>query len=428
MDDENPLEIAKKLGNSIGGMLGEKAFKELELAFVTKLFPKKFSNTPTLRTRQHILLYWRRGFLKTTILREFAKVIPEKFKVVWLSASTTETLLGSVYIPKNPLQTPRIVPPVLAGADFAIITEHSVFLKHGGRISAKLAILNDVLEGDAISTHLIKLGQIQVDSTQKAELEKLEVQFNPDEGSLTYEPDVLMLSCSHPFDSKTLSVLIDSGHFDRFRVIQVEITPEIAKECFNKKYTLDVKARDQLKEQNESLCKVKIKSIETPPHEILKSVYEKVFELTEIPDFRIQGDIIRSISAHMVLRHFSQGNLKEVYTERDYSIEDVNFISERLSSFIKPRIKPLVAGEVYSRRPRKRDAVKRCVLDFVKVCKHQGIQWVQLKAIIAHVQSKIPDVHYQTIINAVNDLVNEGKLQKKPDIRGYYGLVEKEDK
>ena len=68
----NPLDTAKRLGNSLGGALAEEAFVELELAFVDKLFPKKFNDVPTLRTRQHILLYWRRGFLKTTIFDVFS--------------------------------------------------------------------------------------------------------------------------------------------------------------------------------------------------------------------------------------------------------------------------------------------------------------------------------------------------------------------
>jgi len=215
------LRLASEVGRSIAGDLGVKAFEELELALTTKLFPKKFANIPTLRTRQHILLYWRRGFLKTTLLREFSKTIPDKFKIVHLSSATTEILCGSIYIPKIPFQQPRVVPPVLAGADFAIITEHSAFLKHGSPMAAKLSILNDVLEGDKISNTLVKLGQVRIDPAQKSELEKLGVRYEPLEATISYEPDISMLSASHPFDRKTLSVLIDSGHFDRFRIVQV---------------------------------------------------------------------------------------------------------------------------------------------------------------------------------------------------------------
>jgi len=215
----NPLDTAKKLGDSIGGVLGKRSFERLELALASKLPPKKFANVVTLRTREHILLYWRKGFLKTTLVREFAKTIPNQFKVVPLTSSTTEILCGSIFIPKIPFQQPRIVPPALAGADYAIVTEHSSFLKHGGPIAARLSILNDKLEGDRISNKLVKLGQIKTDPTQKPELEKLGVRYESSEATLSYEPDFVMFSCSHLFDRKTLSLLIDSGHFDRFHVV-----------------------------------------------------------------------------------------------------------------------------------------------------------------------------------------------------------------
>ena len=423
-NDRNPLEIAKKLGTSIGGKLGQKSFEELELALVTKLFPKKFANIQTLRTRQHILLYWRRGFLKTTLLREFSKTIPEQFKVVHLSSVTTEILCGSIYVSKATFQQPRIIPPVLTGADFAIVTEHSAFLKHGGPIVAKLSILNDILEGDRISNTLVKLGQVQIDPTQKPELEKLGVRYDPSEATISYEPDVLMLSASHPFDRKTLSVLIDSGHFDRFFVLQARITPEIAKKCFKEDYSLDKDLQDQLKQYNERLCRVKIKYIDAPPHVLLKPVYEKLFTLTETPDFRIKGDILRTAAAHMVLRHFSQGNVKEIYTEQDYSLEDVNFISEELSNFVEPRLNPLVA-EGYTGRSRKRDFAKNHICSFLEGSKREGKIGEPLRAIVAYVHSKMPYVHYQTINNAKNELIKEGKVEKVPGTRGYYRLVEK---
>ncbi len=425
-NDENPLETAKRLGASIGGPLGEKCFEKLELALASKLPPRKFANVSTLRTRTHILLYWRRGFLKTTFLREYAKTIPDQFRIVLLSSATIEVLCGSIFVPKNPFLRPRIVPPALAGADFAIITEHSSFLKHGGPTVAKLSFLNDKLEGDEISNKLVKLGQIQIDPEQKTELEKLGIRYEPAEATLSYTPDLVMLSCSHLFDRKTLSLLIESGHFDRFSIVQVQVTPEIAKECFKEEYSLDKDLQEQLKQQNEMLCKVKIKSLETPPHDLMTPVYEKLFDLTAIPDFRVKGDILRTAASHMVLRQFSEGNAKEVYTKQDYSPKDVIFISEKLRDFVEPRINPLVA-EGYSalEKTRKRDLAKGHSCRFLESSKRDGKIGEPLRAIITYVHSKMPYVHYQTVNNALQELVKEGKAEKVPGMRGYYRLVEK---
>lgn len=420
------MEIAKKLGASIGGKLGEKSFEKLELALITKFFPKKFRNVPTLRTRTHILLYWRKGFLKTTLLREFAKTIPKRFKTVHLTSATTEILCGSIYTPKISFQQPRIIPPVLAGVDFAIVTEHSAFLRHGGSMIAKLSILNDILEGDRISNTLVKLGQVQIDPTQKPELEKLGVRYEPSDATISYEPDILMFSASHPFDKKTLSILLDSGHLDRFRIVQVLITAKIARDSFSENYSLDVyPLLEQLKQQNEKFCKVKIKSIEAPAHDLMKPVYEKLFALAKIPDFRIKGDLLRIAAAHMVLRNFSQGNAKDVYTEQDYSAEDINFISQRIQDFVEPRLNPLVAPG-YVGRSRKRDFVRGFICSFLKAYQRQGKIGAPLRIIVAYVKSKMSDVHYQTVNNALQELVTEGTIEKVPGMHGYYRLVQKE--
>ena len=420
------LKLASEIGRSIAGDLGAKAFEEFELALVTKLFPKKYTNIPTLRTRQHILLYWLHGFLKTTLEQEFVDVIPSQFKVVHLLSATTEILCGSIYLPKTPFQQPRIVPPVLAGADIAIVTEHSAFLKHGGSMAAKLSILNDILEGGIIPNTLVKLGQVEIDPAQKSELEKLGVRYDPSEATMSYEPDILMLSASHPFDRRTLSALVDSGHLDRFRIVQVKITPEIARDSFRQDYSLDMALREQLKQRNEKLCMVRIKSIDAPSHDLLKPVYEKLFTLTEIPDFRIKGDLIRTVAAHMVLRHFDQGNAKEVYVEQDYSVEDVRFVSERIVDFVEPRINPLVV-ERYTGRARKRDYVKNLIYDFLEASKRAGKAGERFGTIYMYISSQMPGVHYQTVVNAMKELLKEGKVEKVLGMRGYYRVVEKKE-
>lgn len=292
-------------------------------------------------------------------------------------------------------------------------------------MAAKLSILNDILEGDRISNTLVKLGQVQIDPTQKPELEKLGVSYEPSEATLSYVPDVLMLSASHPFDKKTLSSLVDSGHLDRFRIVQVKVTSGIAWNSFRQDYSLDVFAlQEQLKKQNERLCKVRIRSIEAPPHDLLKPVYEKLFTLAEIPDFRIKGDIIRTAAAHMVLRHLNQGNVKEVYSEQDYSGDEIQFVSERLKDFVEPRLDPLFASS-YTGRSRKRDYVRGFVCSFLRACKRGGKIGAPLRVIVAYVQSKMSDVHYQTVNNALQELLGEGKVERVPGVRGHYRIVEK---
>lgn len=291
-------------------------------------------------------------------------------------------------------------------------------------MSAKLSILNDILEGDRVSNTLVILGQVQIDPTQKAELEKLNVTYDPSEATISYEPDVLFLSASHPFDEKTLALLVGSGHLDRFCVIQKKITTEIAQQCFRNNYALDKNLQQKLKHSNERLCRSRIESIDAAPHDLLRTVYERLFTIAEIPDFRVKGDIIRAVAAHMVLRFFNQGKSKTVYSVQDYTQADIDFVSERLQDFVEPRISPLVL-EGYSRigRGRKRDRVKHHIRMLLKASEHKGRIGEPLRTIVAYVQRNMQSVHFQTINNAKDDLINEHKIEKVTGMHGYYRLA-----
>ena len=425
MSENDPLLLAGSYGKSFAGRLGEKGCQEAELATITRLLPPRFSNMSTLRTRLHILLYWLVGFLKSTILKEFCEVIPDCFKVIHLSSVTTEILCGSISIPKNPFQSPRIIPPAFAGAHIVVAPEYST-LTHGGAIETKISILNEAYEGDLITNKLVKLGQVQIDPTQKQELERLGVEYEPSEATLKYRSDIVVLAASHPFPRNVLGPMIGLGHLDRFRVVQYKITREIAAEYLQENHVLDKSLQQQLKAQNTTLSKTRIISMDAAPNNLLKPIYSKLLTLTEIPDMRIKGDILRTAAAHMVLRHFAEGNLKEVYTEQDYSIAEVDFISERLNEFVEPRIRPLVAdgySEIETERVGYR--VSTHIDAFLTASKSEGKMGEPLKAIVDYVQSKMP-VHYQTVRNNLQELVRQGKVEKVPEKFGYYRLTEKE--
>jgi hypothetical protein len=416
------IDTARKLGYSIGGRLGEMSFEALELALASCLFPKKFSNMPTLRAKQHILLYWRKGFLKSTFLREFTKTIPKKFKVVNLAAFTNETLIGSVHRSKTSDQA-RIVPPILAGAQIGVTFEHSLLLRHGGPMGAKVAILNDVLEGDLVSNHLIKLSQISIDEQQREDLTKLGISLNTSSGMLSYQPDIAIFSASHPFDAKTLSFLVDSGHFDRFRVVQAKITREIAKECFSTELKLDKTAQEQLKKHNEAISSVKIEAIETPPPTRMEPLRELIFKAAEIPDLRLLGDMIRTLAGHMVLRHYSEDKLKTNYLQADYSEEDFDYVAYRLKDFVEPRLHPLMANEFAKiGKGRVRDTVKRHIVAFLSNSMLEGNGEEPLSDIKSYVFSKIPDIHFQTLNNGVKELLQEGVVERVEGKHGFYRL------
>ena len=71
------ISEAKKVGNSLAGDLGSKAFIELELAYATRLLPR-FSDDPIVRVNQNVLYI---GILAITN-QQFSKFSARRFQKV----------------------------------------------------------------------------------------------------------------------------------------------------------------------------------------------------------------------------------------------------------------------------------------------------------------------------------------------------------
>lgn len=426
--NKDAFSVVGDAGASVGGYFGRVSFEALHCGFVAGLMAPKFSNLPTLRTRTHTTIYGPRGIQKSTFIDVFCDTIPSRLKVVQLSYATVEILCGSITSPRNPFQLPRLIPSVLADADFVKILEEWSILGHGGSTEMKISILNDALEGARISTSLVKLGQVVLDPAQIQELERLKISYDPNGATASFVPRFTANSASHLYDRKTLGLLNDFGFRDRFRIVQLQVTPEIARERFQQEYIPDEAALAELKRINSELSQVKIKAIETLPNELLKPIYEKLFPLMPCPDFRLKGDILRAASSHMVMRHYSEGKLKEVYTQQDYTLDDSQYVIDRLPSFVEPRVRPLIAeGYVEIGRTRVRDNARGHIVAFLKDSEMQGRDGESLASIHSYVLGLMPMIHYQTVNNALGELVREGLVEHVPDKHGFYRLVKKEE-
>ena len=424
----DPHLIAGNAGSSIGGDFGRQSFEALLDGYVSGLMPPKYSNLTTLRTKAHTTLYGPRGIQKSTFLDVFFETIPSNFKVAHLSFATVEILCGSITNPRNPLLPPRVIPSVFTGVDFVELSEEWSVLGHGGSTETKISVFNDALEGAKISSSLVKLGQVTIDPTQKQELERLGVTYNPSDATLSFYPSFVCLTASHLYNRKILGLLNDFGYRDRFRIVQLKLTSEVAKERFQHEYIPDEAALAELKRINRELSTVEIKSIATMPTSLLKPIYEKLFLMVDSPDFRLKGDLLRAVSSHMVLRHHSEGKLKEVYTQRDYTLEDAQYIIDRLPSFVEPRIHPLVAGGFEEiGKTRVRDRAKDHTVAFLEGSAAKGRPGEALSSIHAYVLGRMPSIHFQTVTNGLKELVRSGVVEHVMGMHGFYRISKKEN-
>ena len=424
----DPHLIAGNAGSSIGGDFGRQSFEALLDGYVSGLMPPKYSNLTTLRTKAHTTLYGPRGIQKSTFLDVFFETIPSNFKVAHLSFATVEILCGSITNPKNPLLPPRVIPSILTGADFVKISEEWSVLGHSGSVEVKISIFNDALESARISSSLVKLGQVKIDPEQKEELERLGITYNSEEATVSFVPKFVCFTASHLYSRKILGLLSDFGYRDRFRIVQLKLTSEVAKERFQQEYVPDQAMLEELKKVNRELSTVKIKAIETLPNELFKPVYAKLFQMVDCPDFRLKGDILRAASSNMVLRHYSEGKMKDVYTQQDYTFEDSQYIIDQLPSFVEPRIRPLVAGGFEEiGKTRVRDRAKDHTVAFLEGSAAKGRPGEALSSIHAYVLGRMPSIHFQTATNALKELVRAGVVERVQGMHGFYRISKKEN-
>jgi len=406
----NTLEIARKLGYSIGGDLGAEALIELELAFASGLLPR-FRNNPLIRTRQHVLLYWDPSYFKSTLLSQFAETIPQELGVVDITSMSPQMIFGSISEDRR-----YIIKPAFAGKRFVIITELLTFFGSGNTMKDIINTMNKVMEGEYISRQLLKFRQIYFDPAQIERLKDEGIEYDPLSAKLTYKPDVCILAASRPIDNRTYTYLRRSGHLQRYHVIQHEISDEKAKRYLTKEFHPDFSLQDKLKELNSKLMKISVKNLETPPEPVMEKIMMPLTEiardeaqsqrLAEIIDIRTKGDIIREITVHAFLRTAVENEFKDI-DRLEYTKEDLEFIHQRLYHFIEFKINPLFTEEYMPpklKRKRRKEEAKEFILHLLDDKNLKGGKEI--------VESTIQAIgcSQATVHNARRELENERKI------------------
>jgi hypothetical protein len=425
--DSNPLEIARRLGASIGGELGERAFQEMELAFVNAVLPK-FSNNSLIRMRQHILLYWHQSYHKSTLINEFSRCIPDSIPQTNITSNTPETLFGSIN-EKNEINY-----PLFTNVRIVKISELSTFVtgRHCGEI---VNSMNKILEGERVERQLLKLSRKELSDEEINNIVDRGINYDPFKGELSYTPDVSVFAGSRPLDNRTFTHLKSSGYFYRNHVIQKQLTDRKVERYLKKNYTPDQSLYGPLKTLNEKIASAKIKRINTPSAEITAYLMENLIDiakdyskhrkngLSEIVDLRVKGDAIRELAAYSTILMLNQSDFKDI-DKVEYSQEAVDFVADDIEHFIEARINPLFTEDLT-----KIAVIKHKASDYAKIAV-LGILNCETLTSRGEIDANLlsarsnPEFSKATLSSALKHLVEEGKIEnpkfgfyrkKKPD-------------
>lgn len=406
---ENPLVIARKLGASIAGELGEKTFEELELAFVNSLLPK-FANNPLIRMKQHVLLYWSQSYQKSTLINEFSKCLPETIKQLSITSNSPETLFGSIN-DKN-----EIIYPLFTNIDIAQITELSTFIAGRNREDI-VNTMNRVLENETVERQLLKFGRREISEEEFSKACKKGVLYDSELGQLVHKPKVSVFAASRPLNNRTYTYLKQSGFLYRFHIIQKELTNKDVENYLKTNYIPNVSLCEPLATLNDKMKSVKIRKIETPKGQpsidLISNLIETVKEHTKgtklqiknILDVRTKGDLFRELAAYATIRTLFENDFKNT-DQIQYTEEDMEFILDGIDHFVEAKLNPLFT-EDFSKAVDKTktiDRVKRNILEFLLYDLDKSRNEID---VFVHVKMKVCKA---TISNALKELLNNGKI------------------
>lgn len=423
------LEIAKRLGRSIAGDLGADAMIELLLAYALALLPNFFDN-PKVRIVQHVLFYWLKAFYKSTLLWVFSETIPEDLGVVDISAMSRESIFGSTDKFGNPIK------PAFAGKSFVVITELTSFLGSGWAMRDIANTMNVALEAQLVARCLLKLAQMDSSRVQNQviELKKDGVDWNPKEGVMSYTPHFSALVASRPLDNKYFAFLSQSGFLDRFHVLSHEFDEHEVVEDWHKHRTLDEEALNHLKDFNERIAKVKVHNVVMPSEGFMKPVYDDLESIVndeitanpslkkeEILNPRTRGDVIRELVGHAFMRTVCENGFQDIFF-LEYTDTDRVFIRKRLEHFFEFKVNPIFVEEHMERvgKMRPKDHTKSGILEVLKDGKEHDCDEIERR-----LNQMGMNFSSQTLYNAFNDLIDEGKIERTR--QGFYRILGSEN-
>ena len=382
MSDLSAFELASKIGEDWLGEIGRLGFEEIELSYASRKIGV-FHDVPELRAWQNLLFYWLRSFFKSLMINVFFhRAIPPEspfFTVPinpdsWVdtTSATTETMFGSISRDGE-----RLIWPMFYKKAFVVISELTAFFTPATR-GEKAPMMNKAMEGEEVTRNLIKFGDAS-DELKKKYRRGYEGLCLRD-GQLTYRPESCFICASHPLDNRTWTFLNNAPIFDRFHVLQINITQEMAKDIMKS----EIKSPDaaMLAELRNLNSELRPKIVMKPSDAFMKPIIEKSFEVAEglceefhkmefldIYNVRTLGNVIREVAAYRVLEP----------GRSDAEAEE--WIIKRLPHFFEFITDPIIEGDRTTRIPK----LDRCRMAIIR---EFGGRTVERKEVQERMQSK----------------------------------------
>jgi hypothetical protein len=312
MSTTNPLDLAREIGNQIMGDIGAQAFEELELAYASRL-QQRFIEIPEMRPWQNVCFYWKKSYLKNTLMDHFRNVLPDTFPNRKMQSTSTEKIFGSLKDDKT-----DIIRPLFYRQNMVFIEELTAFLGEGEALRERMNNMNEALEGHQVTRDILKFGNASQELIDRYNGGVDGLFFNGE--TLWYTPETCFCAGTRPVHPKTYATLEGSGFWSRFHVLQCVFTDAMARDLFTGSMRPTGEGspvhlmKQELKMFNTRLMERKASLQRNIPDETLllpilqqavriaaRYGHELSLDLADVTTMRVKGDIVREVNAYRIL-------------------------------------------------------------------------------------------------------------------------------
>jgi hypothetical protein len=346
------------------------AYPELEISYLLGCLKRGvYDNRPEARLRRHLLLYWERGFYKTSMIAAFLKqgspslemTMQEKYNAdlpsyLFISGDYRQARLrGSVSMHG------KLLLPLIQRPHFIVSPELMTMLGGGGDEKASMVnFMCEVLEEGIGRVGLVSMGNAKVSDDTRETMRKRGIIFNKEESTMFYTVEGTFMAASRPLGKTDVRYLSRSGFLDRLFVLRwLHDRKEFDEQW--QWVPQETPKESLLKQMNTRIWRaLQVNHVNYPPTDYVKDCmqtlntkYNDIEKTNGLPYFLLRSardatNIAQMLTAMALCREIVDNGLT-LYTI-NYEKEDVDEVKYLLDDYAESRYKQAMETEEISEK------------------------------------------------------------------------------
>ena len=360
----DPIELATDVGAEKYLHVGEMSYPEMEISYLLACTKRAYyDDRPEARLRRHVLLYWERGFYKTSMLTSFLErctasvestIQKEHQERIFPSHMLISGDYKQARLRGSVTGAGRLMLPLIQKPTFLISPELMTLLSGGGE--EKSSMINyfcEVLEEGIGRVGLVSMGNADISDETWETMKKRKITFNKQEATMYYRVEGTFMGASRPLKRSEFKYLSNSGFLDRISVVRwLHDRSEFEEQWMHVPQNAE-KRESTLKHMNKLIwSQLHIDKLNYPPvyliNKCIKDLNDKYNDIEKqsgLPYFILRSardstNIAQLLTASSLARHLQTTGLR--IPVLDFEDEDANLALSVMDNYANSRYQQAV--------------------------------------------------------------------------------------